>query len=120
MKENNLLSVNQIYHIEISKLMQKYALKTIPSPFISIFKKLTRTSSTTTRSGTTIIPGSSSTAKCAQSIRCTGPKIWNNIPREIRFTAIDDTNIANHSPTPLKQFISKMKTFAIHEIDFIQ
>ena len=119
MKESNLPSVNQIYHIETLKLMQKYALKTIPSPFISIFKKITRTSSTTTRSGTTIIPGSSSTAKCAESIRCTGPTIWNNVPREIRFSTVDDTNFANHSPTSLKHFISKMKTFTLQEIDFI-
>ena len=120
MKENNLLSVNQIYHLEVSKVMQKLALKSIPAPFYDIFKKLTRTSSTTTRSGATIIPGSSSTAKCAQSIRCTGPKIWNKIPREIRFTLLNDSNSDNQNATRLKPFTSKMKAFVLNEIDFIQ
>ena len=29
MKDNRLLSVNQIYHLKVSKLMQKFALKSI-------------------------------------------------------------------------------------------
>ena len=69
MKEHNILSVNQIFHLEVSKIMQKHALNSIPSPFQKIFRARIRTSSTSTRSGTTITPAPSSTLKCAQSIR---------------------------------------------------
>ena len=119
MKENNLLSVNQIYHLEVSKLMQKYTLKTIPSPFYNIFQRQIRTSSTSTRIGTTIVQATYSTSKCAQSIRCTGPKIWNCVPRTVRFSSPERSNLINSDPTPLPQFMQKMKEFALQNIDFI-
>ena len=55
MKENKLLSVNQIYHLEVAKVMQKYSLKTIPAPFFDIFERQIRTSQTRTRSGSTVV-----------------------------------------------------------------
>ena len=39
MKDNGLLSVNQIHHLEVAKVMQRHALKSIPLPFTEIFKK---------------------------------------------------------------------------------
>ena len=119
MKEHNILSVNQIFHLEVSKIMQKHSLKSIPAPFLKIFQARTRTSSTSTRSGTSVIPAPSSTLKCAQSIRCIGPKIWNNVPKEIRFMPTNNTDLSNLLPHPLKSFVLKMKGHAIQNIDFI-
>ena len=120
MKENNLFSVNQIYHIEISKIMQKYALKSIPTPFYDIFHRQIRTSNTAARSATTVIQAPSSTSKCAQSIRCTGPKIWNSVPREIRYNLPEGlSQIDHYSPTQLKPFLSKLKSHVIQNVDFI-
>ena len=75
MKEHKLLSVNQIYNVEISKLMQRLALGTIPAPFNVIFQDQIRTPCSSTRSATIVNRGSSKSLKCAQSVRCTGPKI---------------------------------------------
>ena len=50
MIENNIPSVNQIYNLEVGKLMQKLALGTIPPPFIDMFESQIRESSMVTRS----------------------------------------------------------------------
>ena len=118
MKENKLLSVNQIYHLEVAKLMQKYALRTIPLPFIDIFDNQTRTSRTRTRSNSTIVPGPSATQKCAQSIRCVGPKIWNSLPNDIRFYHMPNDIFFDPTPLPLKSFITGMKHYALNEVSF--
>ncbi len=118
MKENNLLSVNQIYHLEVAKLMQKYALKTIPSPFLSIFENQIRTLQRSTRSGSSIAIAPSATAKCAQSIRCVGPKIWNALPSNIKFQPSPETNTSIPEPLPLKIFIIGLKKYAIENIPF--
>ena len=118
MKENELLSVNQIYHLEVAKLMQKYALRNIPLPFVDIFDDLTRTSRTRTRSNSSIIPGPSTTQKCAQSIRCIGPKIWNALPNEVRFYPMPNETFSVPTPLPLKSFITGMKKYALNEVSF--
>ena len=118
MKENKLLSVNQIYHLEVAKLMQKYALRNIPLPFIDIFDDQTQTSRTRTRSNSSIIPGPSTTQKCAQSIRCVGPKIWNSLPNDIRFYHMPNDIFSDPTPLPLKSFITGMKHYALNEVSF--
>ena len=118
MKENKLLSVNQIYHLEVAKVMQKYSLKTIPAPFFDIFERQIRTSQTRTRSGSTVVRAPSSTQKCAQSIRCIGPQIWNALPNSIRFLPSENNDLSNHLPLPLKQFIPGMKKYAIENVPF--
>ena len=50
MIENNIPSVNQIYNLEVGKLMQKLALGIIPPPFIDMFGSQIRESSMVTRS----------------------------------------------------------------------
>ena len=119
MKDNGLLSVNQIHHLEVAKVMQRHALKSIPLPFTEIFKKLTRTSTTSTRSGTNFIQAASSTSKCAQSIRCSGPKIWNSIPREIRFIIPQGDASSHLEVRKLTSFKIKLKKFVLDEVNFI-
>ena len=119
MKEHNILSVNQIYQVEVSKLMQKYALKSIPSPFVKMFQTQTRTTATSTRSGTSIIQAPFSTLKCTQSIRCSGPKIWNSVPKEIRYRPTNSLDLSDLNPNPLKLFLPKIKEYAIQNVDFI-
>ena len=118
MKEHKLLSVNQIYHLEVSKIMQKYSLKSIPAPFYDIFENQTRTSRTRTRSASSVVRAASSTSKCAQSIRCTGPLIWNALPNDIRFAQSQNGELSAHRPLPLKTFIAGMKRYAIDNVSF--
>ena len=119
MKENKLLSVNQIFHVEVAKLMHNVTLESIPKPFLNIFSRQTRLSTTSTRSGTTFLQGPATTAKCDQSISFIGPKIWNSTPREVRFISSENEFIVNNTPLPFKTFLAKMKTFALENIDFI-
>ena len=109
MKENNLLSVNQIYHLEVCKLMQAFSLNALPNSIIDIFQGQVKLSSTSLRGATSVIQGASRTAKCAQSIRCTGPKLWNQLPKEIRFlsSGTDQTSVST-SPRPIKSFVHQM------------
>ena len=116
MKEYKLLSVNQIYHLEVAKIMQKYTLKAIPSPFFDIFQ--IRTSQTRTRSASSIVRAPSATLKCAQSIRCTGPQVWNSLPNNIRFEPSLDDEVFDQVPLPLNKFIAGMKRYAIENIPF--
>ena len=50
MKENHLMSVNQIYHLEVSKIMQRVVLEVAPKPITLLFENQVRTHSTRTRS----------------------------------------------------------------------
>jgi len=118
MKENKLLSMNQIYHLEVAKVMQKFSLKTIPTPFFDIFERQIRTSQTRTRSGSTVVRAPSSTKKCAQLIRCIGPEIWNALPNSVRFLPSENNDLSNQLPLSLKQFIPGMKKYAIENVPF--
>ena len=116
MKENNLPSVNQIYHFEIAKLMQKHALDTVPSPIGDIFDSQSRTSAVQTRSNIFINPGQSRTLKCEQSIRCTAPKVWNSLPNDLKFRTNSNSS---HEPLQFSVFRRKMKYHVISNTDFI-
>ena len=116
MKENKLPSVNQIYYLEVAKLMQKYVLRTIPSPINDIFKEQVRTTDIHTRSNISINPGQYRTIKCEQSIRFSGPKVWNELPSQVKF-------FSNSSfpdvPLPFPVFKQNMKSFVIMNVEFI-
>ena len=70
MKENKLMSVNQIYHLEIAKIMQKYSLNDIPSPFMDMFRGRERQSTMRSRSDSTFVQAPSRTQKYMQSTLC--------------------------------------------------
>ena len=112
MKENNFHSVNQIYTIELAKVMQKHTLGCLPEPFSPIFKDQTRQTRINSRSAVNVIPASTRFTKCDQAIRCTGPKAWNCLPRNLK---LDTEN----KPLRLGIFIPKLKQYALTSIDFI-
>ena len=49
MKENEIMSVNQIFHSEIAKIMLRVDLSIIPARFIDIFDSQSRTVTMVTR-----------------------------------------------------------------------
>ena len=121
MKENKLLSVNQIYHVEVSKIMQRHALGDIPSPFTDMLKGQIRLTEMRTRSDNIIVQGASRTNKYAQSIRCSGPLIFNNIPSHVKYHCDQSSEnvIVTNYPLSFPAFKCKMKQFALSDIDFI-
>ena len=121
MKENKLLSVNQIYHVEVAKIMQKHALGDILSPFMDILQGQIRLTEMRTRSDNVIVQGASRTNKYAQSIRCSGPFVFNSIPSHIKYHCAQSSDrvVITNYPISFPAFKSKMKQFALTDIDFL-
>ena len=90
----------------------------MPLPFMEIFDGQKRSSRVRTRSNSSLVQAPSFTQKCAQAIRCTGPKIWNSLPNDIRFLPAANNTSPALIPVQLKFFVTKMKYFALNEIDF--
>ena len=67
-----------------------------------------------TRSNSSLVQAPSSTQKCAQAIRCTGPKIWNSLPNDIRFLPAANNPSPVLIPVKLKPFVMKMKRIEFH------
>ena len=66
--------------------MQKHALGTLPAPFTDIHRDQLRLSQIQSRSATQVIQPTARFTKCEQAVRYTGPKVWNNIPNDIKYT----------------------------------
>ena len=125
MIDNELLSVNQIFNVEISKLMQRVALDFIPSPFTDIFQNQERLSHITTRSSSNYYQPFMTTKKCQQSINYTGPFIWGSIPSDVK-VPLTETDFDSAGPSMLsrnarvvKSFTKRMKKYSLQSIDFI-
>ena len=129
MKERNILSVNQIFHMEVSKIMQRVALKTIPMPFQCIFENQIRGTHMQTRSSSSFFQTHSCSTKCKQAIRVLGPVIWNKIPENIKKEPVlHDTSLnafsrgfsaENRAPLRMTLFTSSIKKHVLNDINFI-
>ena len=58
MKENKLMSVNQIYHLEVGKVMQRVVLEVAPKPITLLFENQIMNRSARTRSASHFIANS--------------------------------------------------------------
>jgi len=82
MKKYNLLSIKQLYQLDLAVLMFKYHNHSLPLEFSNIFK--IRFLKVQTRSSSNIIMPSLKNAVSQQSIKFSGPKRWNRIPNDIK------------------------------------
>ena len=119
MKDNNILSVNQMYTFEVAKNMQRLALKDVPNSFLSIFDPQFRIPNMSLRSTSNYLPAPSSSDKAQQCIRFTGPKIWNKLPVHIRKNIHENENIDEANFFPNKRFALNMRQYVPNQIDFI-
>ena len=121
MKDNNLLSVNQIYHVEIAKIMHKVALGSGPIAFRSLLQKQMKTAEIGSGRISNYIQGTSKAVKCSESIRCTGPLIWNMLPSSVKkkcSISEPSQSPVSSEPLPFGQFVKKVKKHALLNIDF--
>ena len=125
MKEHKLLSVNQIFHLEISKIMQRVVLQTIPSPFTRVFENQYGPSSIYNRSSSAISRCSARNNKSMQALRYAGPLAWNAIPLSVKKTPasnadqiLTDQQVLKYDTLPLKAFVKNMKAHALFNIEF--
>ena len=128
MKERNILSVNQLFHVEVSKIMQRVALKTIPLPFQCIFENQMRGTLMQTRSSSSFFQTHSYSTKCKQAIRVIGPVIWNKIPENIKKEPVLQNTphspsrvltTENRAPLRMTLFSSSIKKHVLNDINFI-
>ena len=82
MKNAQLLTINNLYNLEIAQMMFKHENNQLPKAFNNFFTKKSFTMKT--RSHSQMISNRSRTAVGQQSLKFVGPKIWNKIPLEIR------------------------------------
>ena len=82
MKANNLFSIKQLYKSEIGMLMFKYHKELLRQAFENLFtyKPLCMK----TRSNSQIISNYCKSLVAQQSLTYIGPKVWNEIPHEIK------------------------------------
>ena len=122
MIENNFLSVNQIYQVETSKIMQKVALGIGPIAFRTLFKKQIKVSEIGSGKISTFIQGSVKSVKCSQSIRFTGPVIWNALPNRIKkketMSVQPQLSPVSSEPLSLSHFVANVKKHAVIDIKF--
>ena len=117
MKEQHLLSVNQIYQSEIGKVMQRVVLGSSPKSFIDMFDLQRKRCDVRTRSSSDYIRSFFSKKRCQQSICYEGPVIWDKISSSIKQSNVIDSN---ENPTNLfKTFKNNIKKFALENFGFV-
>jgi len=99
MAKNELLTIKQLYDSEIAILMYRFQKNDLPDAFQDIFQL--KTTQMRTRSNSQITPSSFRTKTSQQSIKFIGPKIWNDLPNEIK------------NSKSLKIFKNKLKSYYI-------
>ena len=117
MKEHSILSVNQIFHLEISKLMHKIMLNIAPKALVSIFQNQTRAVNAQTRSSNFFNLPNYSSVKCRQSLKYMGPLIWNDLPSTCKWDTKDNSIL--HDPMNFNSFLTRTKSHCISEVPYI-
>ena len=120
MKENFLLSNNQICMCETSKVMQKVALQEAPLAISSVFQGQRRERGMNTRSSSNIFLPFTRKSRCMQALSYSGPKIWNRLPDEVK-NVHNNVSIMNRNSyyVTYKAFSKNIKCFALDNVDFI-
>ena len=120
LKEQNILSVNQIYNVEILKLMQRVHLGDAPDSISSIFDTQRREVNVQTRSHSLFFQSSTISAKAKQSISFVGPLIWNKVPVDVKkYSLIDEEgNVLSTEFITLKRFKVNIKKYALSNVEY--
>ena len=122
MTDKNIMSVNQLYHCEVAKIMHMIAINDAPESLISIFAQQSRFSNMNLRSASIYLPALSSTLKGQQCINFTGPSIWNNLPMQIKkdiSRTNENINLDETNYFPIKRFVLNMRSYALNDVDYI-
>ena len=82
MKRNGLLTIKQIYQVEIAIFMYKTVKKSNPVTLQNLFEL--KSSRMSTRSNCLQISPAYRLTLCQQSIKFCGPKSWSKLPNAIK------------------------------------
>ena len=108
-----VLNIDEIYKLEVAKFMAKVNLNKLPvfcSNQLRIFRTLSsiHTYSTRSVSSKSFYVQRTSVVKTNQSLKISGVKIWNSLPRHIRDKVL--TSSDKRSSTILKLYFLKSRT----------
>ena len=99
MKNENLLSVNQLFQKETATLFHKLEKRELPSPFANLFNTQKKKKiKMVTRSSSIFYPRFCYNTVFKQSLTHTGVNVWNNIPMKYKYKISpkkDEINISN-------------------------
>ena len=128
MIDNKILSTNQIYYLEVAKVMKRVNLGLIPAPFIDILQNQVRTSTMVTRRASLYYQRFTALEKCKQAISYSGPFVWNTIPVDVKSHAETDLPIVsvesdsaekNRKKSCFNKFTKCMKKYALENVAFV-
>ena len=80
--ENGLLTIKQMYQVELAIFMFRTVKKNHPTVLQNLFQS--KSSRISTRSNSHYISPAYRLTVCQQSMKFSGPKIWSNLPNEIK------------------------------------
>ena len=120
LKEQNIPSVNQVFNVEVAKIMQRLHLEEAPKAISNIFINQRSELHVQTRSHTTFLSSTVSSMKARQTISFFGPRIWNNLPANIKKCIVtnDDGDVISSNFIPYKRFKLMIKKYAISNVDY--
>ena len=99
MKDTHLLSIKNLYKLEIAQMMFKHENKQLPQAFHNFFAQ--KSYHIQTRSNSQLVSNCFRTKVSQQSLKFIGPKVWNKIPFEIR-----QSNNCNTFKKKLTQYLA--------------
>ena len=82
MKQIGLLTIKQVYHVELAIFMYKTVKKLHPVAILNLFQL--KSSLVSTRSNSLYISPSYRLTMCQQCIKFSGPKKWSKLPTAIK------------------------------------
>lgn len=102
-KQLKMLNLKDMFLLSISKLMYQCSQNTLPSPLVSMFQLNSNIHDHNTRNKDSFHFEKRRTELAMKSLKHTGPKIWSNIPNNIKASKTQRT------------FINKLKKYYINK-----
>ena len=86
MKDNGIMTIDQINKLELCRFMYKYTKNLLPPCFFNLFQHniVGNDSQINTRSQSKFFPSFCRLNVTKQSLKYRCPLLWNNVPREIK------------------------------------
>ena len=84
MRQNNIMTIDQLNKLEIASFMFKYTKNTLPSSFRGLFHNNINNLNQKTRSQSKFFPSYCRLSTTQQSLKYKGPLIWSKIPFNIK------------------------------------
>ena len=80
----HLLKLDDLYQVEVAKIIYKFKQNSLPAPLCKIFTLNTQIYQRTTRQQNDLHTKKCRTVVATQHISCKGPIIWNSLPSDIK------------------------------------